>query len=292
MAGILAPILIYGTLFGLTYVLIALGFTLLFGISRVLNVAYGALYMVTGYMVYWLVVELGFNLLLSAVIAVGVAILVGVAIFLLCVRFAPDPLRFLIVSFMFALLLQYLFSYYFHGASGFIIPSLIPIQGILVFGVSVNPVYIVTSVVALVLLLVLWVWIEWTEYGHTIRATAEDPETAALFGIRVRRVYLIVVVVSSALVALAAVLIVPATEVVPTMWIEPFVIAFVVAVIGGLGNFKWTLPSAFLLSFSQEIVAFEYPTSSSLTDIVAFGVAICFIVGLPRGFGGLLRESA
>jgi branched-chain amino acid transport system permease protein len=284
--------LIYGTLFGLTYVLIALGFTLLFGISRVLNVAYGALYMVTAYMIYWLVVELGYNLLLAAVIGVGVAILVGLAIFLLCVRFAPDPLRFLIVSFMFALLLQYVFSYYFHGAAGFIIPSFIPIQGILVFGVSVNPVYIVTAGVALVLLLALWAWIEWTEYGHTIRATAEDPETAALFGIRVRRVYLIVVVVSSALVALAAVLIVPATEVVPTMWIEPFVIAFVVAVIGGLGNFKWTLPAAFLLSFSQETVAFLYPTSESLTDIVAFVVAICFIVVLPHGFGGIGHENA
>ena len=292
MAGVLAPILIYGTLFGLTYVLIALGFTLLFGISRVLNVAYGALYMVTAYMIYWLVVELGYNLLLAAVIGVGVAILVGLAIFLLCVRFAPDPLRFLIVSFMFALLLQYVFSYYFHGAAGFIIPSFIPIQGILVFGVSVNPVYIVTAGVALVLLLALWAWIEWTEYGHTIRATAEDPETAALFGIRVRRVYLIVVVVSSALVALAAVLIVPATEVVPTMWIEPFVIAFVVAVIGGLGNFKWTLPAAFLLSFSQETVAFLYPTSESLTDIVAFVVAICFIVVLPHGFGGIGHENA
>jgi len=291
LAGVLAPILIYGTLFGLTYVLIALGFTLLFGISRVLNVAYGALYMVTAYIIYWLVVEQGYDLLISAVIAVGVAILVGVAIFLLCVRFAPDPLRFLIVSFMFALLLQYMFSYYFHGASGFVIPSLIPIKGILIYGVSVNPVYIVTAGVALVLLFALWAWIEWTSYGHTIRATAEDPETAALFGIRVRQVYLIVVVVSSALVAIAAVLIVPATEVVPTMWIEPFVIAFVVAVIGGLGNFKWTLPAAFLLSFSQETVAFLYPTSQSLTDIVAFVVAICFIAALPHGFGGLLRES-
>ena len=289
MAGILAPIVVYGTLFGLTYVLIALGFTLLFGISRVLNLAYGALYMVTAYMIYYFAVELGFNLLLSVAIAIAIAIGVGVGVFLICVRFAPDPLRFLIVSFMFALLLQYLFTKYFGGQSGLIIPGLFPVKEILIFDVSVSPVYLVTAGVALGLLIVLWLWIEWTQYGRTIRATAEDPETAALFGIGVRSIYLVVVVVSSALVAIAAVLIVPAQELTPTMWIEPFVIAFVVSVIGGLGKFKWTLPAAFLLSFSQFIVQFEYPTSASLSDIVAFGVAIGFIVVLPQGIGGIKR---
>jgi len=289
LAGILAPIVVYGTLFGLTYVLIALGFTLLFGISRVLNLAYGALYMVTAYMIYYFAVELGFNLLLSVAIAIAIAIGVGVGVFLICVRFAPDPLRFLIVSFMFALLLQYLFTKYFGGQSGLIIPGLFPVKEILIFDVSVSPVYLVTAGVALGLLIVLWLWIEWTQYGRTIRATAEDPETAALFGIGVRSIYLVVVVVSSALVAIAAVLIVPAQELTPTMWIEPFVIAFVVSVIGGLGKFKWTLPAAFLLSFSQFIVQFEYPTSASLSDIVAFGVAIGFIVVLPQGIGGIKR---
>lgn len=289
MAGILAPIVVYGTLFGLTYVLIALGFTLIFGISRVLNLAYGALYMVTAYMVYYLAVEQGFNLLLAAAIAVGIAVAVGIGVFLLCVRFAPDPLRFLIVSFMIALLLQYLFSYYFQGEVGLIIPGLIATREILIFGVSVSPVYLATAVTALALLVLLWFWIERTRYGRTIRATAEDPETAALFGIRVRSVYLVVVAISSVLVAVAAVLIVPAQEVTPTMWVEPFVIAFVVSVIGGLGKFKWTLPAAFALSFSQFFVQFEYPTSSSLGDIVAFVVAIAFIIVLPEGIGGIKR---
>jgi branched-chain amino acid transport system permease protein len=291
LVGILAPVVVYGTLFGLTYVLIALGFTLLFGISRVLNLVYGALYMVTAYLIYYLAVELGFNLLLSAALAVVVAVAVGVGVFLVCARFAPDPLRFLIVSFMIALLLQYVFSYYFQGQVGLIIPGLIPTQEILIFGVSVSPVYLASAGVALALLILLWIWIEWTEYGRTIRATAEDPETAALFGIGVRSIYLVVVAVSSVLVAVAAVLIVPAQEVTPTMWVEPFVIAFVVSVIGGLGKFKWTLPAAFLLSFSQFFVQFEYPTSASLSDIVAFVVAIGFIIVLPQGIGGIRRGN-
>jgi branched-chain amino acid transport system permease protein len=292
MAGILAPILIYGTLFGCTYVLLALGFTLLFGVSRVLNLAYGALYMVTAYVAYYLAVELGVNLLLAMFLAVCAAIVVGIAVFLLCVRFAPDPMRFLIVSFMVALLLQYVFSYYFQGETGLILPGLIPIQEFLFYGVSVSPAYVVAAGVALVLLVVLWAWIEWTSFGRNVRATAEDPETAALFGINVRSTYLVTVAVSSFLVAIAAVLIVPSQEVVPTMWIEPFVIAFVVSVIGGLGKFKWTLPAAFLLSFTQFIVQFEYPTSASISDIVAFAVAIGFIIVLPQGFGGISRANA
>lgn len=287
MAGILAPVLIYGTLFGCTYVLIALGFTLLFGVSKVLNVAYGALYMVTAYMIYWLAVELGVNLLVADIVGVAVAVAAGLAVFLFCVRFAPDPMRFLIVSLMVAFLLQYVFEYYFFGETGLIIHGILPIKEFFFYGVSVSPVYVVTAGVALGLLLLLWAWVEWTGYGRTIRATAEDPETAALFGIRVRSVYLVVVAVSSTLIALAAVLIVPAQEVDPSMWVEPFIIAFVVAIIGGLGNFKWTLPAAFLLSFCQEFMAFEYPASASVPDIVAFAVAIAFIIVLPRGFGGL-----
>lgn len=291
MAGILAPVVVYGTLFGLTYVLIALGFTLVFGISRVLNLAYGAIYMVTAYLIYFLAVQSGLGLGFSVLLAVVFAVAVGVAIFVLCARFSPDPMRFLIVSFLFALLLQYLFEYYFQGQAGLIIPSLIPIQGLLIFGVSVEAPYLVAAGVTLTLLIVLWLWIDRTEFGRAIRATAEDPETAALFGIRVRTVYLLVVALSSALVAVAAVLIVPVQEVTPTMWISPFIIAFVVSVIGGLGKFLWTIPAAFLLSFSQFIVQFEYPTTASLSDIVAFVVAIAFIIILPHGIAGAGHES-
>lgn len=288
MAGsILAPVIVYGTLFGFTYVLLALGFTLLLGISRVLNLAYGALYMVTAYMIFYFAVEMGYNLVLSTILAGGIAVAVGVAVFLLCTKFAPDPMRFLVVTLLVALLLQYLFSYYFQGQSGYIIPGLLPTKEILLYGVSVSPIYLWTAGITIVVFVALWVWIDWTSYGHTVRAAAEDPETASLFGIRVRTVYLVVVAVSSAIVALAAILIVPAQEVTPTMWVEPFVIAFVVSVIGGLEQFKWTLPAAFLLSFSQFYVEFSYPTSASLSDIVAFLVAIGFIIVLPKGIGGI-----
>jgi branched-chain amino acid transport system permease protein len=290
VSGILAPIVVYGTLFGLTYVLIALGFTLLFGVSRVLNLTYGALYMVTAYLVYFLAAQEGIPIAVSAVLAVGLTVGFGLAVYLLCARFAPDPMRFLIVTIFVALFLQYLFEYVY-PAGVELVPGLTPSKGVLILGVSVNPTYLAAGAVTVVLLVLLWAWIEWSPSGHSVRAAAEDPETAALFGIRVRRVYLIVVAVSSALVAIAAVLIVPAQEATPTMWVEPFVIAFVVSIIGGLGNFKWTIPAAFLLSFTQFTVVFAFPATSGAQDIVAFLVAIAFILVLPRGIGGIAHDT-
>jgi branched-subunit amino acid ABC-type transport system permease component len=290
VTGILAPIVVDGTVFGLTYVLIALGFTLLFGVSRVLNLTYGALYMVTAYLVFYFAAQLGMNLVLSTVLAVVITVAVGLVVFVMVARLAPDPMRFLIVTIFVALLLQYLFEY-LYPAGVELVPGLVSTRGILIYGVSVSPTYLVAAAVTVVLLVLLWVWIEWTAYGHAVRATAEDPETAALFGIRVRRVYLVVVAVSSVLVAIAAVLIVPAQEATPTMWVEPFVIAFVVSIVGGLGNFKWTIPAAFLVSFTQFTVVFAFPATAGAQDIVAFAVAIGFIIVLPRGIGGIAHAA-
>ncbi len=281
---LLSSIAVYGALFGLNYALISLGFTLVFGVSRVLNLAYGALYMVTAYMVYLFAVEWRWEILLAALLAIGISVLVGAAVFLLFSRYAPDPMRFLLGTLLTALLLQYLFSYFFQGEVGLVIPGLAPTQSLLVLGVSVSPVFLLSALVSLALLALLWAWIEWRPYGRVIRAAAEDPETASLFGIHPARVYLVVVLVSSAIIGVAAVLLVPAGVVTPTMWVEPFVIAFVVAVVGGLGKYQWTLPAAFLISFSQ--MAVLYLTPYDISDIVAFVVAIAFIVLRPQGMGG------
>jgi branched-chain amino acid transport system permease protein len=295
VAGILDEVLVDGTLFGLSYVLVAVGFTLLFGVSKVLNLAYGALYMVTAYMIYFLAVQQGVDLLLATGIAIAVAVAVGIAVFALCLKFAPDPMRFLIVSLLVAFLLQYIFEYppLFGGDTGLTIPSLVSTQGFLLLGESVNWAEVVTAVVGLATLALLWGWIDYTGYGRAIRATSEDPETASLFGIRPRSVYLVVVAVSSSVIALAAVLISPTQYVTPSMWVNPFIIAFVVALVGGLGYFKWTLPAAFLVSFCQFFVDAEWPSySGNLSEIVYFVVAAAFIIALPRGIGGIHRDVA
>jgi len=263
---------------------VALGFTLVFGVSRVLNLAYGALYMVTAYTVYDLVVERGWSVYPSAAVGLGVCVLIGVSVYLLCSRWAPDPMRFLISTLLIALFLQYLLSYYFQGEVGLTIPGLIAGPSVLVLGVSVSPIFLLAGAASVLLLALVGAWVEWHPYGRLLRATSEDPEVVSLFGIDPRRVSLVVVGVSSLLVGAAAVLIVPAEVVTPTMWIEPFVIAFVVTIVGGLGKFRWTLPASFLVAFTEVVVLFWTPYA--ISDVVAFLVAIAFILVRPQGMGG------
>ena len=284
-AGAIAPILVYGLVDGAIYALISLGFTLIFGVSRLLNLVYGALYMVAGYAIFAFVVQDGLSVYVVAPVAVALVIGVGVGTFFLFARRNPDPMRFMVGTLLAALFLQYYFSYSFGGQVGYVVPGLLSSGSVLVGGVSVRENSILAAGVSIVLVAVLYFWVERTSSGRILRATAQDPETVSLFGIAPARVALLVVALSSALIGVAAVLVVPTSEVTPTMWTDPFVIAFVVAIVGGLGRFLWTLPAAFLLSFTQEIV--QYYTPYNVTDLAAFAVAIAFILVLPRGIGGL-----
>jgi branched-chain amino acid transport system permease protein len=288
LANAIPLLAIYGLINGATYALISLGFTLLFGVARLLNLVYGALYMVAGYTIYYLTVLNGVSVYLAAPLAIGIVVAVGLAVWLLFVRRAIDPMRFMIGTLLVALFLEYFFSYAFGGQVGYIIPGLVANRSLLIFGVSVGWLSILAAGVSILLVVVLYLWVERSAYGRTLRATAEDPETASLFGISPFRVALLVVVLSSVLIGLAAVLVVPSSEVTPSMWIDPFVIAFVVAIIGGLGKFLWTLPAAFLLSFSQVVASYYIPYDVS--DLVAFAVAIGFILAMPRGFGGIWEK--
>jgi branched-chain amino acid transport system permease protein len=285
LANAIPLIVIYGLINGATYALISLGFTLLFGVARLLNLVYGALYMVAGYTIYALTVQKGVSIYLAAPLAVGIVIAVGLAVWLLFARRGTDPMRFMIGTLLVALFLEYFFSYAFGGQVGYIIPGLVTSRSILILGVSVPWLSILAAVVSILLVVVLYFWVERSAQGRTLRATAEDPETASLFGVSPFRVAVLAVVLSSALIGLAAVLVVPSSEVTPSMWVDPFVIAFVVAIVGGLGKFLWTLPAAFLLSFSQVVASYYIPYNVS--DLVAFAVAIAFIIVLPQGFGGI-----
>ncbi len=281
---LLFSILIYGFLFGLSYALISLGFTLVFGVSKILNLTYGALFMTTSYMIYLFAEIYSINLLASIAISILITILVGLAIFLVLSKFVIDPMVFMVSMLLFALLLQYLFSYFFGGQVGLIIPGAFPNSSISVLGVSVELSLIASAVISILLIAFVWLWIDRSSQGRKIRATSEDIEVAELFGVNTLRVNIIILMISILLISIAAILLVPSQVVTPTMWIDPFVIAFAVSIIGGLGKFKWVIPSAFIISFSQ--IASQYLIPYNVSDLVSFLIVIVFIIVLPNGIGG------
>lgn len=283
------PIIIYGLLFGLNYALISIGFTLVFGVSKILNLSYGALYMTTAYMIYFFAVMNNLPLIISILISIIITILIGLAIFYTILKFTVNPMIFMVTMLLFALLLQYIYSYLFGGQVGLIIPSLFPDVSIGLFGVSVNISLLASSLISLLLISLVSFWIYKTSIGRKIRATAEDPEVSELLGINTKQIIIIVLSISILLVSIASILLVPTEEVTPTMWVDPFVIAFAVSIIGGLGKFEWAIPAAFIVSFAEVISQYLIPYNVS--DIVAFIIVILFIVVFPNGLGGARIES-
>ncbi len=284
ISSIIFSIILYGIIFGLNYALLTVGFTLVFGVSRILNLTYGALYMTTAYFVYLFAVSLSLNYYVAAVVAVLFTLAIGLAIFVVMTKFAKDPMIFMIAMLLSALLLQYVYTYFFGGEVGLIIPGIVSNSSIYVLGVSISLSYILSAAVALAATIGIWVWIEKSSFGRKVKATSEDFETAELFGIKAKRIYLLIFIVSTLIVAVAALLIVPVQVVTPTMWVEPFVIAFAVSIIGGLGKLKLTIPAAFIISFSQVTILYIVPYDVS--DLTAFFVVIVFLLVLPRGIGG------
>jgi len=283
------PIIIYGLLFGLNYALISIGFTLVFGVSKILNLSYGALYMTTAYMIYFFAVMNNLPLIISILISIVITILIGLAIFYTILKFTVNPMIFMVTMLLFALLLQYIYSYLFGGQVGLIIPSLFPNVSIGLFGVSINLSLLASSLISLLLIFLVSFWIYKTSIGRRIRATAEDPEVSELLGINTKQIIIIVLSISILLVSIASILLVPTQEVTPTMWVDPFVIAFAVSIIGGLGKFEWAIPAAFIVSFAEVISQYLIPYNVS--DIVAFIIVILFIVVFPNGLGGARIES-
>ncbi|MEM3455726.1 MAG: branched-chain amino acid ABC transporter permease [Candidatus Micrarchaeia archaeon] len=281
--------IIYGILFGLIYALVSAGFTLVFGVSKILNLSYGALYMTTAYMVYYFSVLSHVPLLLSVFLAIVVTIAMGLAIFYFVLKFTKNPMIFMVTMLLFALLLQYLYSYFFGGEIGFTIPGLFSNTSVLIENVSIPTSLIISSLISIILIISVWLWIEKSSFGRKVRATSEDPEIAELLGINTKNIILIVLTISIIFIALASVLIVPSEEVTPDMWINPFVIAFAVSIIGGLGKFQWIIPSAFIVSFAEVITQYLIPYN--ISNIMAFIIVIIFIIIFPNGLGGIKHET-
>jgi branched-chain amino acid transport system permease protein len=281
--------LIYGLLFGFVYALISAGFTLVFGVSKILNLSYGALYMTTAYLIYYFIIFLRFPLTEAIVVSILLTVVIGIAIFYFVLRFTKNANIFMVTMLLFALLLQYLYSYLFGGEVGFIIPGPFPSASFSLAEVSVSYSLFLSAVISIAIVAFAWIWIEKSSFGRKVRATSEDVEVAELLGIDTRKVMMLILVISILFISIAAVLVVPSQEVTPDMWINPFVIAFAVSIIGGLGKFKWVIPSAMIVSFSE--VASQYLIHYDVSEIVAFVIVIVFIILFPNGLGGRKNED-
>ena len=279
----LTDIVIFGTIWGAIYTILALGFTLIFGVARILNLAYGAMYLVASYLIYTLVAGLGMAAVPAWLAAVAATVLAGMLLYRVFIHPLRDSLgRVLIVTAGIAIFLQEV-AVLAYSTEPRYVPTVLP-GSLEILGVRVTHQQLLTVAVAVALVALLHAFLVRTRLGRELRAVAQDTEMAALMGIPVERAYLVAMAISTALAAAAGALVAPFLTVNPEMGWSPLLVAFTVVVLGGLGSLWGTILAAFIVAYAEQLTAFLI--SPQLRDAVTFAIMIFTLVFRPHGLFG------
>ena len=276
-------ILIYGAVTSAIYALLAVGFTLIFGVARILNLAHGSFYALGAYGTYVLTSIAGLPLWSAALIAIVFVALFGVVVEKVLIRpLRHSQLGVLMISLAVALIVEQTLFLVF-GSEYRNVPSFVDAK-INFGGVDVAGQRLLTLAVASVAIGALYMFIQFTRLGSAILAISQDPEAAKYMGIPSDKIFSLVMAISAALAALAGVMAGPFLSVQPSMHLLPIVKAFAIVVVGGLGSIPGSIAAAFLLGYAETCVA--YLISSSWTEIVSVLATLLMLVFRPAGIFG------
>jgi len=279
----LVDIVIFGTIWGAIYTILALGFTIIFGVARVLNLAYGAMYLVASYLIYTLVTRFGLAAVPAWLLAVAATALAGMLLYRVFIFPLRETLgRVLIVTAGIAIFLQEIAVLLFRTEPRYV-PTVLP-GSLEILGVRVTHQQLLTLAVAVALVALLHLFLTRTRYGRELRAVAQDTEMASLMGVPVERTYLVAMGLSTGLAAAAGALVAPFLTVNPEMGWSPLLVAFTVVVLGGLGSLWGTIAAAFIVAYAEMLTA--YLISPQLRDAATFAIMIGTLVFRPHGLFG------
>ncbi len=279
--------LVVGLINGSFYAMLSLGLALIFGMLHVINFAHGAFYMLGAFVAYLLLTVFGIGywpslLLAPLLVGLGAALLERVVLKRL---YRLAPLYGLLLTFGLALVLEGAFRH-FYGSSGkpFAIPA--ALQGSLNLGFMVLPVYrLWVIVVSLVVSVAVWITVERTRFGSSLRAATEDADLVRVLGINVPMLMTLTFTFGCALAAFAGVLAAPIFQVSPLMGRDLIVVVFAVVVIGGMGSMLGAILTGYALGICEGLTRVFYPEAS---NVVVFVFMALVLLLRPRGLLGKL----
>ncbi|HSK69008.1 MAG TPA: branched-chain amino acid ABC transporter permease [Candidatus Limnocylindria bacterium] len=278
--------LVNGLHVGSIYALIALGYTMVYGIVKLINFAHGDILMIGAYTAVITLVSLGWPAPLSLLAAVGLCVAFGVAI----ERVAYKPLRgsarisSLITAIGVSMLLQNSALLIF-GAQSRPFPTIAAVSPMNFGGVRLSFVTVLTLSVSLVLMALLTVFVRSSKAGKAMRAVSEDYSTAQLMGINVNNTITATFAIGSALAGIGAFLYCMAyPSVSPTMGSLPGLKAFIAAVLGGIGIIPGAMLGGFVMGVAESLT--KAYISTQLSDAVVYGILIVVLLVKPTGLLG------
>jgi branched-chain amino acid transport system permease protein len=276
-------ILIYGAVLSGIYALLAVGFALIFGVARVINLTHGAFYMLGAYTTYALSVLLNVPLILS--ILGGMAIVFVLAV---CLdRFIIERIRKTMINVLITTLALSLFAdqviLHTFGPDNRNIPAIIS-DRVTLFGVDIAGQRLLSLIISVAVIATLWLIITRTRMGNALLATAQDPEAAQLMGINTGRMFMITMGIAAMMAALAGGIVGSFLSVAPEMGMLPIIKAFSIVILGGLGSIGGSIIAALFLGYLETSVA--YLISFNATELVPLVVIFVTLIFRPAGIFG------
>ena len=277
-------VLVQGALTSAVIALVALGFSLVYGVGGIVNLAHGSFFMLGAYGAY-AAQEAGAPLLVGAVVGVLTAMLGGV----LLDRLVIAPIRHqevavLIATLAVAILVQSAVQFSYGGLErnldGFVDDRTS------VLGVDVETTRLFAGVVGAIAIVIVLLVLSKSPAGRMVRAVAEDEEASRLVGVRPERVTLYVLAIGAGLAGLAGVLTSPYQKLTPTMWLVPLTAAFAIVILGGLGSIKGTIVASVVVGFLDRFIAFNVKDGDIKVGLVTVAVILGTLVLRPQGLLG------
>ena len=281
--------LINGLRTGSIYALIALGYTMVYGIAKMINFAHGDIIMVGAYALYVFSTLLGLPVPLCILLTIVFCAVLGITV----ERIAYKPLRkapslaVLITAIGVSYFLQNVALLIFKATP---IPfgSIIHVPNVEIGGIHISGITIVTFVITAITMVILTWFINKTKAGSAMRAVSEDKGAAELMGINVNRTISLTFAIGSGLAAIAGILFISQYEsLYPTLGALPGIKAFVAAVLGGIGSIPGAMLGGIALGIIESLS--KAYISTQLADAIVFGVLVIVLLVKPSGLLGKMK---
>lgn len=279
---------IYGLINSVILALMAVGFSLVYGTSRLPNFAHGALYITAGFITWALYNSLGLPYILSILLSLAITAAVGATIYqLILIRVRGIPTSEIIASY--AIGLAMLEGFRWAGFKGMTYTLPVFVSGTVdIAGVTVDYQRLIVVGIGTTLVLSMWLFTHRTRLGLSLRAIAQDERAAMMLGIDSDRTALMALALGSALTGLAAVAILPLGNITVKTGYDVLIFALAVCVVGGLGSWAGSIVAAFVIGFAQILtVALLKP---HFQMVVALAAIIIVLIVRPSGFFGRQKE--
>jgi branched-chain amino acid transport system permease protein len=282
---LMAQAIVSGLLFGAIYALVAAGLTLILGVMRIFNLAHGEFLMLGMYATFFLYSQVGIDPYLALPFVTATLFALGCAVFLLLIRpvLNQSANTQVLLTIGVSIFLQNAALYFFSADTRSVHVPYAQVY-FRVGPVAVSLTEVVAFAGAVIVSVVLYWLLRSTEFGRCVRAAAQNRDAAMLAGINVRVIYVVAFGIGTALLGVTGALLLPIYYVSPNIGTLFLMLAFVVVVLGGMGNFVGALIGGLIIGVTQAVATSFMP--GSLASVVTFGLLVLLLLFKPDGIFG------